>query len=152
MRTERGNLWNFLNVSDSKIVVPTNIGWDRFGKNVMGRGVAREAAELNPDLPNWYGKHCQELREYTGVLVTPDGIMILFPTKKLNPKAPHLSWKNLSTIDLIEKGLKELTEIPGRIYLPALGCGNGGLRLSEVRPLMEKYLTDDRFVLVLPSA
>jgi hypothetical protein len=98
--------------------------------------------------------------------------LILLPTKALNRAAPHLSWQARSSLPLIEAGLVYLAEIvkPGGgavgivhnhvaddaklpphglpIWVPPLGCRNGGLDEADVLPLMEKYLTDERFTLL----
>jgi hypothetical protein len=30
-----------------------------------------------------------------------------------------------------------------------VGCGNGGLEMADVRPILDRHLSDKRFVLVL---
>jgi hypothetical protein len=86
-----------------------------------------------------------------------DTPLILFPTKPLNREAPWLSWQAMADLSLIEKNAKCLAKLERDlkddlpILVPAVGCGNGGLDLREVRPILERHLTSDRFVLVLSS-
>jgi hypothetical protein len=38
--------------------------------------------------------------------------------------------------------------IQEEVYLPQLGCSNGQLKWKDVKPLMEKYLLDERFIVM----
>jgi hypothetical protein len=161
MKIEYGDIWSY--AKDNVIVVPTNAGYRADGTNIMGRGVAQQAAAKYPGLPKWYGQLCC-IYGNDACFVYPQvpedkPEIILFPTKPLNRKQPWLSWKQKSDIKLIEKSTEKLVEIlkndPAlknggqRIILPAVGCGNGGLDLGEVIPILKKHLKDDRFILVL---
>jgi len=132
------------------VVIPTNIGWNDLGMNIMGVGLAKDAASRFPDLPAWYGSWCKAYGANTPVMASRDHQLILFPTKQLDANSPGMSWKQPSSIDLIEKGLKELCEISieGEIALPLLGCGAGRLSETQVLPLMKTLLPDDRFIFV----
>ncbi|HFE47509.1 MAG TPA: Appr-1-p processing protein [Nannocystis exedens] len=104
----------------------------------MGRGIAAQFKRAYPDNFAVYRATCErdELRPgqmlvvETGLLTNPRYI-INFPTKR--------HWRAKSRIEDIDSGLvalvKEVQErgIPS-IAIPALGCGLGGLRWSEVRP------------------
>lgn len=161
MKIEYGDIWKY--EKDSVIVIPTNAGYRADGTNIMGRGVAQQAAAKYPDLPRWYGQMCRLYGNDACNLYPEDPIdkpkLILFPTKPLNRKTPWLSWKQKSDIKLIEKSAellvaisqKELISVDGkpRIILPAVGCGLGGLDLGEVVPVLKKHLVSDRFILVL---
>lgn len=155
MQVIKGNLWIHYGVSLEKVVIPTNIGWKTNGKNVMGAGLAKVAAEvLDPDLPGWYGGFCKIHEENTPVVESPKG-MILFPVKPLNKSAPHMSWKQPADLKLIERSTIELAELgkklkDHRIFVPTVGCGNGGLEISDVRPILEKHLSD-QFTLVMAT-
>lgn len=66
-------------------------------------------------------------------------LIINFPTKT--------DWRKPSEYSYVESGLQALVEeIKTRkiksIALPALGAGNGGLEWSQVKELIEKYLSD----------
>lgn len=158
MKTVYGDIMSYR--GKGYIVIPTNIGWKADGTNVMGRGLARLAASLYPNLPRDYGAACKLQGGKTKCVVwgSPDAVLILFPVKPLNKEAPHMSWKSMATLEIIERSAKHLASLaevlPGDlpIAVPAVGCGNGGLDLSDVKPILEKYLTSDRFILVLEES
>jgi len=149
IRTERGDIWAY--EKSTFIVVPVNIGYRRDGANPMGRGVALEAARRYPDFPAWFGAKCLELGAETPVLRCHGTPLLAFPTKPFNRENPAMSWKSRADLGLIERSAKQLAQWPGNepIALPLPGCGNGGLDMSEVRPILDKHLSDGRFVLVL---
>ena len=150
IRTERGNIWSYH--PSHYIVIPTNVGWRKNGKNVMGRGLARQAAERYPELPRWYGRLCKGHGSIIGIFHND---LIMFPVKPLNESAPHLSWKSKASLKLIEASVEKLAFLKTNymddrpVAIPMVGCGNGGLEMSEVRPILDKWLSDERFVLVL---
>lgn len=150
IKSERGDIWKYLKTHH--IVIPTNIGWKpKDGKNVMGRGLALQAAHKYPYFPLWYGLQCAKSKAKTPVLVYPHEKLVAFPVKPLNEETPWLSWKSKADLGLIERSAKELAalKVSGPIAVSMVGCGNGGLEMSDVRPILDKYLSDDRFVLVL---
>ncbi len=154
-----------------RVCVTTNIGWTtRGGRNPMGRGIALQAAQRFPDLPALYGVVCRSDREHTNVVeykigrtgalsgplnaasaLFPSQGLIMFPTKPFNPDAPHLSWHGKASLDLIERGVHQLaggwSNVP--VALPLVGCANGGLRDTDVLPILERHLKADNFLLVL---
>lgn len=108
----------------------------------MGRGIAAQFKHAFPDNFKAYQTTCKrgELRPgilfvfETGRLTSPQYI-INFPTKR--------HWRGKSRIKDIEAGLSALVkEIQARgigsIAVPPLGCGLGGLKWEEVKPLIEK--------------
>lgn len=108
---------------------------------VMGKGLAREFRDRYPTMFHAYKEICDQ------GLLTPGrlwlwkdaGAWVLnFPTKK--------HWKNPSKIEWIEAGLERFVagfeELGIReISFPRLGCGNGGLDWTDVKPVMEHYLS-----------
>jgi hypothetical protein len=149
-----GDIWDF--VSDpTPIVIPTNIGWTAEGKNVMGRGLAKQAAERCDGLARWYGDLCRTHRESLPVVRHPRYPLIMFPVKPLDIASPYLSWKQPASLQLIERSCTQVRRILNntdifKIYLPLVGCGNGGLEFKDVYPILNKYLNDpDKFALVL---
>lgn len=165
MREANGNIWQFL---PAPIVVPTNIGWKKDGTNVMGKGLARQAAERYPDLPLLLGGYCKEKRFYATTWlvevyshVTGEAQLLLcFPTKPLTPGAPQFSWSGRASLALVKKSLATLVTLASTspmlvkeesIYLPLVGCGEGGLGEEVVLPLLKETLSD-KFVLVRPGA
>jgi len=125
------------NIFDSPAQVVTNtincVG-------VMGKGLALEFKSRIPEMYGDYQKRCQNNEVVPGkpYLWENDKVQVLnFPTKR--------HWKDNSRLEDIEDGLKYLSEHYKEmgIYtlaLPPLGCGNGGLKWENVRPLVEKYL------------
>src|SRR6185369_7402132 len=65
--------------------------------------------------------------------------VINFPTKK--------HWRHPTKIEWVREGLVALKNVIREkqitsIAIPPLGCGNGGLNWSDVRPLIQEYLAD----------
>lgn len=175
MRECVGDIWQVATPKDI-VVVPTNIGWKSTGPNVMGKGLARDAARRWPHLPAWYGEYCREcvanVERVDPILLDvlanqPDKpnwrrwcrALVLFPVKPLNATQPFLSWRQDASLELITRGLPVLADManlpsPGDwvkkalFLVPALGCGNGNLEEEVVVPLMKKLLPSDRFVFV----
>lgn len=108
---------------------------------VGGRGIAAQFKEQYSDNFLAYKKACKAGEVSLGKVfihglptVAPRFI-INFPTKGY--------WKDVSDIKNIEKGLTDLVarirQLGIRsIAVPALGCANGGLKWSDVRPLIEQ--------------
>ena len=65
--------------------------------------------------------------------------VINFPTKK--------HWRHPTKIEWVREGLAALNKVIrdkhiSSIAIPPLGCGNGGLNWSDVRPLIQEYLAE----------
>ena len=109
---------------------------------VMGKGIALEFKKRYPDMFKSYKSICDKklLRPGTLQLYKKSDQWILnFPTKD--------HWRNKSKMQWLEDGLSKFRETYkekgiSSIAFPKLGCSNGGLKWEEVKPLMEKYLTD----------
>jgi O-acetyl-ADP-ribose deacetylase (regulator of RNase III) len=112
--------------------------------SVMGKGLALQFKQAFPANFKEYAAACRRgevepgkmVMHWRGRGVNPLYI-INFPTKR--------HWRDKSRIEDIETGLHSLRhEILSRgiqsVALPAIGCGLGGLRWSEVRPLIEQTL------------
>jgi O-acetyl-ADP-ribose deacetylase (regulator of RNase III)/uncharacterized protein YwgA len=134
VRLMRGDLLKAANV-DAIVNTVNCVG-------VMGKGIALQFRNKWPKNFELYRAACkrgdvQVGRMFvfdSGGLVKPNYI-INFPTKK--------HWKGKSSLEYIRSGLKNLAQEIVRlgiksIALPPLGCGNGGLSWSEVRPLIEQ--------------
>jgi hypothetical protein len=141
------NIWD-LHGLGGWVGIPTNIGWTKNGYNVMGAGLAFQAKEKYPDLPFQYGKilkNNQERNSTTLVIEIPEYKLLMLPTKPLNEDMPSMSWNAPSSKDLIEKTLEQLgiwlyNHPEENVYIPYLGCGNGGLSISDIKPLIEPYI------------
>jgi len=108
----------------------------------MGRGIALQFKRAFPDNFKAYESACrrQEVRPgsmfvfSTGQLTNPRYV-INFPTKR--------HWRGASRLADIDAGLVALAKEVERlriktIAIPPLGCGLGGLRWEDVRPLIER--------------
>jgi len=132
------------------INITTNGFVKKNGSGVMGAGVAKQAREkfkgIESDLGNAVkqnGNVCQIIKTIQNINGT---IWILaFPTKH--------NWWEKSNLELIEKSTKELVALTdkmqwNKVVLPRPGCNNGQRKwLSEVKPILKKYL-DDRFYVI----
>ncbi|MBI1349404.1 Appr-1-p processing protein [bacterium] len=132
IKRERGNL---LEAEAEALVNTVNC------VGVMGKGIALQFKQAFPDNFRAYEKACRAKEIVpgkvfvfeTGQLANPRFI-INFPTKR--------HWRGNSRIEDIATGLDALIQEIDRlgissIAVPPLGCGNGGLAWSEVRPLIE---------------
>lgn len=129
---------------------------------VMGKGVALEFKRRWPENFSEYKKLCDARRLSPGSMFVFDNhdflndgthrYLINFPTKQ--------HWRSQSKIEYVRDGLvdfvRQVRELGIKsVAMPPLGCGNGGLDWSEVRPLIEKSLADlpdVRFVVFAPGA
>lgn len=143
MRECRGNLWRF-HRDGAWIVVPTNGSVRRDGYAVMGRGVAAQAAQRFPTLQATLG----------GLLMSRGNHVIALPAWRFFTYPVKARWMERATVRLIDGSARELQErvetdstIPLPVYLPWVGCGNGGLSWDSIRPILLPLL-DDRFVAV----
>lgn len=123
---------------------------------VMGKGIALMFKERFKDNFKAYTAACKAGEVKVGeMFVTPthelDGPrwVINFPTKQ--------HWRNPSKMEWIETGLADLVRVIREkgirsVALPPLGCGNGGLEWSEVRPRIEAALggLDDVEIITFP--
>ncbi len=110
---------------------------------IMGKGIALQFKQDYPENFKAYEKACRASE------VRP-GKMFIVPTNKMqNPKfivnfPTKRHWKGKSKIEDIKSGLtaliRDVQELGiTSIAIPPLGCGLGGLRWSEVKPLIERH-------------
>lgn len=114
---------------------------------VMGKGIALQFRQAFPDE---YYKDYQQACKHDEIKI---GKMHVFETGKLtNPRfivnfPTKQHWRGKSKIEDIRAGLDDLINVVRAkniksIAIPPLGCGNGGLLWSEVRPLIEKAFAE----------
>ncbi len=107
---------------------------------VMGKGLAHAFKEREPGMFRAYKRICDQNALEPGKLWLWRGKgswVLNFPTK--------IHWRNPSRIEWIEQGFSKFVSAYAdqgitEISFPQLGCGNGNLEWTEVRPLMEHYL------------
>jgi O-acetyl-ADP-ribose deacetylase (regulator of RNase III) len=149
IREQRGNLLN----ADADALVNTvnTVG-------VMGKGIALQFKRAYPENFKAYKRACDLGDVKLGRMFVWDAgslaggsprFIINFPTKG--------HWRSSSRIDDIEAGLVDLVaqlrDLPVRsVAVPPLGCGHGGLRWEDVRPLIVAALEGlpDLEVLLVP--
>lgn len=106
----------------------------------MGKGLALEFRRRYPDNLREYICMCDNRWLQPGCVHVHEmesGYIINFPTK--------YHWREKSNLQDIELGLEDLRRTIVKlgirsIAIPALGCGCGGLKWDEVRPLIERIL------------
>jgi O-acetyl-ADP-ribose deacetylase (regulator of RNase III) len=109
-------------------------------EGVMGKGIAAEFKARYPSMFKEYRHLCQSGKLKIGDLHLwrgPDKWVLNFPTKT--------TWRKPSEMSYIEEGLKKFVLSCSdmgvtSISFPPLGCGNGQLDWSDVKPVMESYL------------
>jgi O-acetyl-ADP-ribose deacetylase (regulator of RNase III) len=107
---------------------------------VMGKGIAKIFRERYPKMYAEYRKLCDREQLKIGNLHLwkgDDRWVLNFPTKT--------TWRLPSKLEYIEKGLETFANNYERMGIvsasfPPLGCGNGNLNWSDVRPVMERFL------------
>lgn len=124
-------------------------------KGVMGKGIALQFRDAYDQMYQKYLEDCNAGRVQLGRMhvydlgaIVDEGprYIINFPTKG--------HWKSKSKLIDIENGLVDLIRVIKElniksIALPPLGCGNGGLDWSEVKPRIEQALQNLSDVKVL---
>jgi O-acetyl-ADP-ribose deacetylase (regulator of RNase III) len=113
---------------------------------VMGKGLALQFKRRFPSNYEAYTGACRRGEVQVGRMLVVETVrhtaprfIINFPTKK--------HWRDPSRIEYVRAGLIALVnEVRTRdirsIAIPPLGCGNGGLAWSEVRPLIDRAMIE----------
>lgn len=113
---------------------------------IMGKGIALQFKRRFPAMFKDYERAAKQGDLHLGTMhVWPTGTLeaphyvINFPTKA--------HWRSRSKLPDIEAGLQDLRTVllqlnVRSVAVPPLGCGHGGLRWSEVEPLIAKALGD----------
>jgi O-acetyl-ADP-ribose deacetylase (regulator of RNase III) len=133
IRFVRGNLFD---TSANALVNTVNCA------GIMGKGIAYQFKRAYPAYFSDYERRCKRNEVRIGeVYAYQDSakLIISFPTKK--------HWKSNSRLEDVDAGLASLRELLLRegitkVAVPPLGCGNGGLSWTDVRPLIESRLSD----------
>lgn len=132
MKIEREDVWTLSDIYNNAVVcITTNGHVTSKGNGVMGRGIALQAK-----------LRCPMLERRLGILIRQNGNIVqelydgilAFPVKH--------TWSQKASVDLIAKSTKALCDIANvnndKIYLlPAPGTGNGCLKWSDIKELME---------------
>jgi O-acetyl-ADP-ribose deacetylase (regulator of RNase III) len=107
-------------------------------EGVMGKGLALQFKKAFPESFASYERACKAGEVKTGQMhiaqrLASPRFIINFPTKR--------HWRGPSKLEYVRDGLRDLVAQVKRltiesIAVPPLGCGNGGLEWSTVRPLI----------------
>jgi hypothetical protein len=149
----KGNLWTY--PADVRVIT-TNGTVKKNGECVMGRGCALEAKQ-RWDLAGLLGN---AINTYGNVVINLSAAyninrkwnepfaLFTFPVKH--------NWYEKADLALIERSANDLADLIDPLYLndeghiivlPRPGCGNGGLRWADVKPILDPIL-DDRFHII----
>lgn len=114
---------------------------------VMGKGIALQFKEAFPSNNKAYVTACKRKELVPGkILAVWDENLQLGKKCIINfPTKTH--WRQPSKYEYIEKGLVALADFLKKekiksVAIPPLGCGNGGLEWSKVRPIIEQALSE----------
>ncbi len=112
---------------------------------VMGKGIALQFKEAFPRNNKIYIESCKRKELVPGKLLSVWDSNLLLGKKLIINFPTKTHWRQPSKYEYIESGLMALlnlieTENIKSIALPPLGCGNGGLEWSIVKPMIIKYL------------
>lgn len=127
-------------------VIPVNGTINKYNDAVMGRGLARDAADRYPFLRTEFGKLLKQRQHIVREMA--DKQFILFPVK--------YQWHEKADLGLIETSCRQLSLLAKfwkykMVYMPHVGCGNGGLDWEkDVRPVVEKNMTAP-YVVIQPN-
>ena len=113
---------------------------------IMGKGIALQFKQAFPENFKAYERACArgevrlgEMHVVQTARLENPRIIINFPTKA--------HWRSKARLNDIERGIDDLVRVIERhqvrsIAIPPLGCGNGGLNWSDVRPLIMRALAN----------
>lgn len=113
---------------------------------VMGKGIALQFRNKWPENNRAYEMACKAKEVRLGRMFVFDSGGLVKPNYIINfPTKDH--WRGKSSLVSIRDGLNDLVAQVIRlrirsIAVPPLGCGNGGLEWSEVRPLIESAFAE----------
>lgn len=157
------------------LCIPTNGFTKHGGENVMGAGLAKQAANRFPEIPKLLGSYLQgkgEKGNVPYVVKYPDNRtnynIITFPVKPcvvhdrslLLTRFQHgnnpPSWPGFMAkgqLPLIARSAYLLNKFiftmgNVKVVLPMVGTGNAELSWQEVEPILDQWLDEDIFIVV----
>ncbi|SKA18882.1 hypothetical protein SAMN02745119_03045 [Trichlorobacter thiogenes] len=139
MREQQIDIWSYQ--GQAIIAITTNGSLTRDGRAIMGKGVAKQAAERFPELRSQLGRLLQVRGNHVHEILLG---LVSFPVEETPFSLPELS--------LIRRSAEELRQLADQcgwnaVVVPRPGCGGGGMRWQEVKPMLEEFF-DDRFIVV----
>ena len=140
MKEIAGDIWDYYD-KGNWIVITTNGTVKKNGEAVMGKGIALQVKQRFPDFPRRFGEALT--KSGNNVKVDTYTRIFTFPVKH--------NWRRRADLKLVEESCKQLViKTAGqKVYMVRPGCGAGQLDWkTEVKPILEKYFVDDRFIIV----
>lgn len=127
---------NIFDTSLQALVCPVNT------VGAMGKGLALQFKQRYPGLEWAYRQACLRGQFKTGFIVwSADAThkVVCVPTKR--------DWRNPSKLEWIDQSLAKIAEHYEShglhsLAIPAIGCGEGRLQWSQVRPLIYHHFAD----------
>lgn len=151
-----GDIWDHLSEYDA-VVITTNGYVKGNGEAVMGRGIALEATRRFPGIARSLG---DVLKQYGNRVFAFshlfDKWVFTFPVKPAVGPNFEPGWRMKADPELIETSARQIVEMLddptnnghiNKVLMPRPGCGNGGLKWEQVKPILEEIL-DDRFTVM----
>lgn len=162
---------NMLEIDCDAIVVTTNGYRKPNGECVMGRGIAKQLADIFPTLPKLLGDRISKMGNRVHWFTFPNvnEVIVSFPVKNESEACepnnanvvthmrsrflegqPVPGWACKARLDIIENSAHQLVHMADEfgwtnVICPRFGCGAGELDWeTQVKPLVEPIL-DDRF-------
>jgi O-acetyl-ADP-ribose deacetylase (regulator of RNase III) len=113
---------------------------------VMGKGIALMFKEAFPENFKRYEDACKSKQVRVGHMFVTENLSFQGPRWIINfPTKQH--WRQPTKLEWVVEGLEDLRRVIKEegmrsIAIPPLGCGNGGLDWTTVRPKIESALAD----------
>jgi len=136
-----GDAWD-LRKQGYSLCITTNGDLTKTGECVMGRGIALQMKQKCPQFPKILGDVLRIHGNIVHRFIFNNGIIYSFPVKQ--------RWNKDADIELIKTSclvLQGKLQPSERVLLPRPGCGNGKLKWSEVKTVIEPLL-DDRISII----
>lgn len=141
----KGNIWDFHDAGEIICITTNTTCKNKYPMPlVMGKGIALEAKNRFPGIDIDWGLIVRVCPNENKTSYFPFNRLVMFQTKT--------DWKLPSTIEIIKASLHNLLSLMNTyniksVYLPRIGCGNGGLNWEEdIKPIIKNL--DDRFIFV----
>ncbi|WP_449355337.1 type II toxin-antitoxin system antitoxin DNA ADP-ribosyl glycohydrolase DarG [Virgibacillus natechei] len=114
---------------------------------VMGKGIALQFKQAFPDVFREYERECNKGKIHVGQMHVVSTNALIGPKYVIN-FATKKHWKENSKIAYIKDGLEALLKVTRKleinsIAIPPLGCGYGGLKWADVKPLIQKTFENE---------
>lgn len=136
MKEFAGNIWG-AHFDGVWVCIPTNGTRNSSGHAVMDDGVARQATERFPALPELLGKYL--VRYGNRVFVFRQQQIITLPTRH--------DYGDTANMELIKNSCRQLAEVVkkyalSRVVMPRLSCNNGDLTWEDIKREISPLLDD----------